>query len=447
MSEKKDSNLMRILANTGWMIFDRVFILILNLVVTVRIANYYGTLGYGTYQYAVSVVALFEIIVSFIDARVVKKRYICNNPGELVWNVTIGRIIFSAISIVIGCFYVIVSGEDVKYCALFFVLLVNAIIINLRFGMQNRYEYLLKSKKVIIACNISLTIGGILQLIAVSLHLPILTIAVITSLSSFISLVIVYVQYKSEFGRLVQGRFCRDLIAELIRESLPLAIAASCAIIYSRCDSIMIGNLLSKDQVGIYAIALKLIAVVQIGVAPIRESVFPKMMELYNRDKKQYENMYVQITAVLTWIYIVGVLFSFLVLPYAFHFLKPEYSEAYPVYQVYVIGTFFMYNAGLRAGHYTLINRGNVLMFSQIVSVILNVILNYFLINAIGIYGAAIATGITQGISLLVSNLFFGEAGKEVFKWQLKGMIPIFILNRKSNSTQGTCISNCAFKK
>ena len=84
MSEKKGGNLKKILANTGWMVFDKVFILILNLVVTVRIANYYGTLGYGTYQYAVSVVALFEVFVTFVDARVVKKRYTSENPEELV---------------------------------------------------------------------------------------------------------------------------------------------------------------------------------------------------------------------------------------------------------------------------------------------------------------------------------------------------------------------------
>lgn len=89
-----------------------------------------------------------------------------------------------------------------------------------------------------------------------------------------------------------------------------------------------------------------------------------------------------------------------------------------------------MYNAGLRAGHYALINRGNILMHSQIISVIINVILNYVLINAIGILGAAIATSITQGVSLLVSNLFFGEEGQEVFKWQIMGLNPLKIVNK-----------------
>ncbi|MGI5874426.1 MAG: flippase [Bacillota bacterium] len=430
MSGKKAGNLKRILANTGWMLFDKVFILILNLVVTVRIANYYGTLGYGTYQYAVSVVALLEILVTFVDARVVKKRYVTENPEELVWNATITRMLFSVVSLVGGIVYLLISGESGNYNVIFLVLLVNAIVINLRFGMQNRYEYLLKSKKVIIASNIALTIGGILQLIAVSLHLSILSIAIITAFSSLLSLIIVYIQYRKEFGRLKQGRYQKKIVWDLVHESLPLAIAASCAIIYSRCDSIMIGNMLSREQVGIYAIAVKLIAVVQIGIAPVRESVYPKMIELYSTNREQYAKRYIQITSILTWIYIFGVLASFVVLPYAFRFLNPEYAEAFPVYQVYVIGTFFMYNAGLRAGHYTLINRGNVLMYSQIISVVLNVIFNYVLIKTIGIYGAAIATGITQGISLMVSNLFFGETGREVFKWQLKGLNPLYIFKK-----------------
>ncbi len=430
MSEKKGGSLKKILANTGWMLFDKIFILILNLVVTVRIANYYGTLGYGTYQYAVSVAALFEVFVTFVDARVVKKRYTSENPEELVWNATITRLMFSVVSLTGGIIYLLFSGEKGDYYAVFLVLLVNVIIINLRFGMQNRYEYLLKSKKIIIAGNIALTIGGALQLLAVSLRWSILAIVAITAFSSFLSLTIVYIQYRKDFGRLIQGRYKKDIVFSLIRESLPLAIAASCAVIYSRCDSIMIGNMLSKEQVGVYAIAVKIIAVVQIGIAPVRESVYPQLIELYSSDRNEYARRYVQITAILTWIYIIGVLASFIVLPYAFRFLKPEYDEAFSIYQVYVVGTFFMYNAGLRAGHYTLINRGNILMYSQIISVILNVILNYILIKTIGISGAAIATGITQAVSLTVSNLFFGETGREVFWWQMKGLNPLYILRR-----------------
>lgn len=66
-------DLRKILSNTLWMIFDKVFLLVLNLVVTVKIANYFGVMEYGNYQYAVSVVTILEILVAFVDGRVVKK--------------------------------------------------------------------------------------------------------------------------------------------------------------------------------------------------------------------------------------------------------------------------------------------------------------------------------------------------------------------------------------
>ena len=48
-----NGDLKKILSNTLWMIFDKVFLLVLNLIVTVKIANYFGVVEYGNYQYAV----------------------------------------------------------------------------------------------------------------------------------------------------------------------------------------------------------------------------------------------------------------------------------------------------------------------------------------------------------------------------------------------------------
>lgn len=421
-------NIKKILANTGWMLFDKVFILLLNIVVTVKVANYYGKSEYGEYQFAVSIVALFEILVTFVDGRVVKKRYSENRPEDLVLCVTLARLLLSFISVLGGIAYILIGDESKVYNVLFIILLMNAMIINLRFGMQNRYEYLLKSRKVILASNIALTVGGLLQLVAISCRFPIISIAAITAFSSLISLCIVYLQYTKEFGRLARGNYKKEIAKGIMLESIPLGIAASCSIIYSHCDSIMIGGMLTKDEVGIYSIALKLFAVVQIVKAPIVESVFPKMIELYSQNREKYSKRYVQVTAILTWICVLGVLFSFAVLPYFFKFFKPEYEEALPVFKIYVISALFMYNAGLRAGHYTILSRGKVLMYSQVISVFLNLALNYYLITNVGLYGAAVATAITQAISLMVSNLFFGKEGREVFLWQMKGLNPYYII-------------------
>ena len=72
--------LTKIIHNILWMIFDRVFVIVMGLFVTLRIVNYYQMYDYGVYQYALSVVAILEMGTFFVDARVVKK---------CIWHMTI----------------------------------------------------------------------------------------------------------------------------------------------------------------------------------------------------------------------------------------------------------------------------------------------------------------------------------------------------------------------
>lgn len=423
-------DLKKIVINTGWMVFDKVFIMSLNLLVTFKIANHFGLTEFGNFQYAVSVVALLEILVTFIDGRSVKKRYQDMDPTLVVFNTSICRLGLSLISAFIGVILIIFGDFGFQYSVLFAVLLLNILVSNLRFGLVNRFEYMLKSKKTVIASDVAALLSSFLQFVAVDQDASIVSLSVITLISSFVNLTIVYVQYKIEFPGKGQRRLDFVFIKSIFFESFPLAIAASSAIIYTKIDSVMLESMLSAAEVGVYAISLKFISVVQIALGPVRESVFPKMNELFLLDKKKYEKRYIQITCLMTWVYFLGVVFSFLLLPYAFNFLKAEYSKAFPVYQIYVIGTFFMYNAILRASHYTIINKGSVLMISQIVSVALNIILNYVGIRLFGLFGAALAAVITQGFSLLISNLFFGKEGRQVFVWQIKGLNPLYLIKR-----------------
>lgn len=425
------SNGMRILSNTAWMVFDKVFVILINLLVTLKVANHYGSSDYGSYQYAVSIIAIIEVLATLVDGRVLKKLYINNNENTVVYTATISRVVFSLISVVIGVGCVFFIDTDIKFRILFMVLLINTILTNLRFGMANRFEYLLQSKRVVIAADVSLLIGSLLQLTAIGMGLSITAISVIAVISSAINLIIIYMQYHHEFAAIDSqnlNKFDRQLFITMVKESLPLAIAASCATVYTRCDAIMIGAMMTTAEIGVYAIAIKLIRVIQIILTPIRESVYPTFVNLYYKDKSKYERLYIEVTSLLTWIYIVEVAFSFVVLPYVFKFLNKEYMQALPIYQIYVLSAFFTYNAGLRAGHFTLISKGKILAYSQFAAVIINIVLNYIGISMLGVYGAAVATVITQGLSLFVSNLFFKDDGRDVFMWQLKAINPFYVL-------------------
>ena len=423
----QNSDLRQIVENTSWMIFDKVFLLFLNLLVTVKVANYFGASEYGLYQYAINVVAIFEILVTFVDSRVIKKQYQLFEPEKVVYIATIIRIFFSCISAVLGILFLFVYSADTTFTLVFSILLLDAIVKNLRFGMVNRFEYLLHAKRIVIASDLTAVVSSLLQLGAIYLKYSIVSISVIALISTFVNLILIYFQYKLHFKEPLIQKLNLSFLGVVIKESAPFAIAASCATIYSKCDSVMIGSMLSTADVGIYAIAAKLVSIVQIAIVPIQDSVFPKLISLHGTNPKKYEQYYIRITSFLTWIYIGGVIVSLVILPFVLSFFNPEYEEAFPVYKVLVLGTFFIYNAALRAGHLTLINKGDILMYSQMLSVIANILMNIIGIKLFGMYGAALATVITQGVSLMFSNLFFKEEGKKIFYWQIKGLNPFYI--------------------
>ncbi|WP_373264569.1 flippase [Hungatella hathewayi] len=422
-----DKSIKQVFFNIGWLIFDKLFILAMNLIVIFTIANYYGPEKYGLYQYSLNIVLILEVAVQLIDGRVVKKQYNEDNYDEVVFNVTLAKLLLSIIIMGISSIVILFSKREEEFSFILFILLLDSIVKNLRFGMENRFEYILQSKKVVIASNIGLLAGTFLQLSAVCFHASIIYLSLIQLTATFISMVILYLQYRKNFrSHVFKQKINKLLILDIGRESLPLAIASAAATIYTRCDSVMLGMILTTKEVGIYSIASKLISTIQILAIPIQTTIYIKMME-WKKDPIKYEKNYIRITSAATWISIVGVLLSFIVLPYIFTLLKPDYLPAIDSYKILSVGSICAYNAVLRSCHFTITGNGKILMQTQIITVIINILLNYSFISVWGMNGAAIATAVSQFISLIVSNIFYKDA-RFVIKAQWKALNPIHIV-------------------
>ena len=262
-----DKSIKQVFFNIGWLIFDKLFILAMNLIVIFTIANYYGPEKYGLYQYSLNIVLILEVAVQLIDGRVVKKQYNEDNYDEVVFNVTLAKLLLSIIIMGISSIVILFSKREEEFSFILFILLLDSIVKNLRFGMENRFEYILQSKKVVIASNIGLLTGTFLQLSAVCFHASIIYLSLIQLTATFISMVILYLQYRKNFrSHVFKQKINKLLILDIGRESLPLAIASAAATIYTRCDSVMLGMILTTKEVGIYSISSKLISTIQTSI-------------------------------------------------------------------------------------------------------------------------------------------------------------------------------------
>ena len=102
----------KITKNIAWLMFDQLFILVLQFAVGIKIANYYGAELYGKYNYAVSLVAFSAIFFELLNSRVIKKHYTEDNFNNVVFNVNFFRNTMAGIIIFIPIILKLTVGMD-----------------------------------------------------------------------------------------------------------------------------------------------------------------------------------------------------------------------------------------------------------------------------------------------------------------------------------------------
>ena len=418
-------------SNILWLIFDKVFILLLQFFVGVKIANYYGATLFGQYSYAISLVAFSNIFFELINSRVLKKYYTKNNFNILVFNTNFFKnsiaIILFFIPIIYKFFYKI---DDTLFCLLLLLCLDN-VLMTATSGIENFFEYKLEAKRIVISNNIVKIISYFLQYICMILNKGIIFIAIVRCIGSLIRVIILKYQYNSSYlGKLENKSVKLDikLIVKIIDESKYLWFSFVSFLIYTQTDRLMINHYLGVEEVGVYTIGMQLSSILAILIGPIQNSLFPKFLELYRDDYQKYYNFYKLTNTIITQFYLIITLISIIVVKYTFKYVySSQYDGAILIYSILAFSVFIKANGSLQTSHMTIKNITKKSFYKTLVSLILNIILNILLIPKYGINGAAIATLITQFIALFLIDFFIKEYQEQAII-QLKSLNLIYLI-------------------
>lgn len=425
----------KITKNISWLIFDQFFILFLQFIVGVKIANYYGADIYGKYAYALSLVAFSGIFFEILNSRVVKKYYTEENFNEIVYNITFFKnsiaIILFLIPIILKFF---IEIDNTLFWLLIFICLDN-ILTTATFGIENFFEYKLESRRIVISNNIVKVVSYSLQYICILLNMGIIIIPIVRCIGSIIRVILLKYQYKKNYindRKIKKEKVDVKLLWQMIDEGKFLWITFISFIIYTQVDKLMIKHYLGEKEVGIYTIGVQLSGILAILIGPIQNSIYPKMIELYKKNYEEYYNFFLFSNTVVTQIYLVLTILSIIVVKWLFKYVyAPEYNPAIIIYSVLAFSIFIKANGSLQTSHMTLKNITKKSFYKTLISLILNIILNSILIKKYGINGAAIATLITQFTALFVIDFFIKEYREQAFV-QLKSLNTIYLIKNIS---------------
>ncbi len=186
---------------------------------------------------------------------------------------------------------------------------------------------------------------------------------------------------------------------KILQKALPMMFSGIMVLLLNWTDILMLGVMKSEKEVGIYNAAFKIGFIVLIIISTINVIIVPKISELFQEGKfielKKLLNRSTQLITILTLpVVLVLVIFG----KYILAQFGNEFILGYNVLIIITLSSFYSSICGNVDQILNFTNNQSVLMKINIFSLVLNIILNFFLIDNYGIEGAATAS--------LISTIF-----------------------------------------
>lgn len=238
----------------------------------------------------------------------------------------------------------------------------------------------------------------------------------------------VYIMVNRLAGRL-KPAFSMEQIKKIFIFSLPIGLATSIGALNIELDKLMIGWFFSTEDLAIYTNATKIMPFGMITTSLVAV-VMPQIVKMFKRDENENAVRLWGDAAVFS--FIILSFFSFALTVFAEEVILVLYSSKYlPGVNIFRISNFALM---MSCTYYGMVlntkGKTKFILYSSIISLLINVLLNLLLISFMGMEGAAIATVLSQMIINLAQIVFSSRITKielsEAFPW--KELLSVFLV-------------------
>lgn len=212
-----------------------------------------------------------------------------------------------------------------------------------------------------------------------------------------------------------------------------MIFSALAVTVYMKIDQVMIKWMIGDDATGNYGVAVRLSELWNFIPIAICGSLFPAILNAKAVSEAQYLRRLQKLVDLMVMLAImIAVPMTFLSDFVVQLLFGDAYTSAGTVLSIYIWSSVFTF-LGVANGKWIISENLQVYrMVSYIVAAIMNIVLNYILIRAIGIYGPAISTLISYSFAVYFS-LLFSRKTRPMFVSGTKAFDPIGVFRRLTN--------------
>lgn len=231
----------------------------------------------------------------------------------------------------------------------------------------------------------------------------------------------------------------KDLTISLIKFGAPLLFTEIAYLLLSYADRYMLVAWHGESALGMYSVGYNLaMYLANLFTFALAYTVIPVYVEVYEKDGRKKTEEFLQKSLYYLLIAILPVCFGYYAIAHdLFVFLASEkYAAAATFSPIILVGTFIMdmnniFNAGLY-----LKKKSLTILYIMLTAVVINIILNFFLLPRFGIMGAAIATLlsclVSSGLTIFLSMkyIFVRVSIKHIIYYLLLSILMVFIVRQ-----------------
>lgn len=415
--------------NAIWLIAGKIVQSLLALVVNMLTARYLGPSNYGIISYAASIVAFVVPIMNLGFSNVLVQEFV-NHPEEegkiLGTSITLSTI--SAVACICGVttYTFLVDANEIETNIV--VILYSLMLIAQAFELiQYWYQYKLMSKYMSVVSLIAYAIVSIYKFVLLATGKNVFWFAISYSIDYALIAICLCVIYKKLGGSKISFDF--NTAKRMFSSSKHYIISSLMVTIFAQTDKVMIKLMIDEVAVGYYSAAVACAGLTSFVFVAIIDSMRPSIFAYkQSNDFVSYEKAIARTYCLVIYLALAqSVVMTFL----AKYIIRILYGSAYShsvlALQIIVWYTTFSYIGSVRNVWILGENKQKYLWCLNLGGALMNVILNFVLIPPMGIYGAAIASLITQIFTNIIMNVIVWPL-RHNNKLILKGLNPLIVL-------------------
>src|SRR5260221_3846935 len=302
------SNLHVILANSSWLVVDKVIRMVIGVFVGAWVARYLGPKSFGQLSYAVTYVALFQTVATLgLEGIVVRDiaRY-RQSAGEMLGTTLVLRLAAGSLCwlVAIGVMMMTKGLRDP------YVFLIAILGLNLFFlagdAVDLWFQSQTQSRRTVLAKLGASVVSNAIKVLLIYFKAPLYFFAGVLAFevaAGALALAIVY----RHFPAPASWRYRSHMAKRLLLESWPFITAGAVNLIQARVEFVMIESILGAAALGQYAAAARFVEVFDMIFASLAVSIYPRISS-HETGKSDASIRKVYLLAVLTYVRITPML-------------------------------------------------------------------------------------------------------------------------------------------